>query len=698
MSRVNLSRMAFSSGCAVLLCLLLACTATPAPVPAESPAASPEVDADALRMADAFLTNWCGGRTSAMYALLSPSAQAATNTTTFAQWYSDFAAAATLERCTIERHSARASGESLEVGYRVTLETEVFGSIVLENSLRLAQEQGRWGVAWTPGAIAMGLAPGGRIVRFTTPAPRGRILDAQGRPLAETVSLLTIGAVPAEVGDAAAFAESFAALTAQPAARTLAALAASQPDWFTPLLTLPTAEGVTLKEQLAALPGVRFRESSGRRYPQGASLAHAVGYVGEITADQLASPEYAGYEAGAVIGQSGVEAWAESALAGNAAVQLAALAPDGSLSRVIAQRQLEGSADVVLTIALEFQQAVEAILGERQGAIVALEPQTGFIRALATYPTYDPNRLLSDDVYRNALLADPAAPLLNRATQAALPPGSTFKVATMAAALRSGLYTAETPYTCTGTWTGLGPDIVMTDWLRTGHGTLTLHEGLVQSCNPTFWNIGLTLNGHDPAFLPGIARQLGYGQSAGLRGGADAAGLIPDPEWKLATLGEGWWAGDAVNMATGQGNVLATPLQVADMFAVVANAGALYRPTLVAKSVGAAGEEALAPEVLVQVALAPEIWAEIHSALVEVTSGPAGTARRVFADFPLAVAGKTGTAENPGSAPHAWFAAYAPAGDPQLVVVVMLENGGEGSTQAAPLAREVFAAYFGVGP
>lgn len=682
--------------CLALL-LLLACGTTPTPPP-PPPTATPDAPAEALRLADTFLAEWCAGRAATLYPLLAASAQATTDAATFAQWYADFAAAATLERCAIQPHSTRASATSVEIGYQAQLETRDFGPIVLENSLRLTLENGRWGVAWTPSAIAVGLAPGGRVARFTTSAPRGRIFDAQGRVLAENEPLLIVGAVPRALADPDAFAAQLGALTQTPPETIAQALTASQPDWFTPLLTLPAEEGAALRPQLEALPGARLRESSRRRYPRGASLAHSVGYVGEITAAQLAQPQYADYAPGAVIGQTGVEAWAEAYLTGEAAVQLVALAPDGSLSRVIAQRQRPGSRDVTLTVDLAFQQAVEAILGERPGAIVALEPQTGLIRALASYPTYDPEQLLDDATYRSALFADATAPLLNRATQAALPPGSVFKIVTMAAGIQSGLYTVDTPYTCTGVWTGLGPDVVMHDWLRTGHGTLTLYQGLVQSCNPVFWNISLALNGHDPTYLPNIARQFGFGQVTGLRGGADAAGLIPDPAWKTVALGESWWAGDAVNMATGQGDVLATPLQVANLMAAVANDGAIYHPTLVAQISGAAEEETLTPEVLAQMTLMPGILPDIHAGLVEVTRGATGTARRVFGDFPISVAGKTGTAENPGGAPHAWFAAYAPADSPQLVVVVMLENGGEGSTQAAPLAREVFAAYFGVKP
>ena len=677
----------------VLFLLLLACgtTSTPATPPPTASAAAP---AEALRTADTFLSSWCRQGYPHMYQLLTPSAQQRTPEPLFTDLHTDFAATGAVIRCNFERQAARIYGESVEVGYQLQLETQVFGTIQLENSLRLIEEGGRWGVDWTPQTLVVGLAPEGRLTTITAPAPRGRIFDAQGNVLAENEPLLIVGAIPGNIPDLATFAAQFSALTQVPAQTISETLSTAPPDWFIPLLELPATEGETLQPQLAALAGVRFRERSRRHYPQGTSMAHIVGYVGEITAEQLALPAYADYAPGAVIGQTGVEAWAEPYLAGPAQAQWVVLSPEGTLSRVIATQELSGSSDVTLTVDLEFQQAVEAILGERPGAIVALEPQTGYIRALAAYPAFDPNRLLHDAAYRGALLADPAAPLLNRATQAALPPGSVFKIVTMAAGLHSGLYTPESTYTCTGAWTGLGPGVVMHDWLRTGHGALTLHQALVQSCNPTFWNMGLTLNAQEPTYLPGIARQVGFGQSAGLRGGADAAGLIPDPAWKAAALGESWWAGDAVNMATGQGNVLATPLQVADMLAVVANSGALYRPTLVERM----GETPLAPELLLQAPLAPETLAAIHTALVEVTSGPTGTARRAFEGFPLAVAGKTGTAENPGSAPHAWFAAYTPAENPQLVVVVMLENGGEGSTHAAPLARDVFAAYFGVGP
>ena len=679
----------------LLLALLLACATTPTPTPA--PTSTPVPPQAALRTADAFLAAWQQQNYPAMYALLSTAAQAETDATTFTRWHTDFAEAATLQRSTITRYTARADGERIDVGYRAELTTALFKTLVLENHLRLVEESGRWRVAWTPGTLVVGLTHGGAITRTTEPAPRGRILDSQGRVLAESEVCLIVGAVPGEIDDRDAFAFQLSALTEVPTTTLLAALNDAQPNWFVPLTELPAAEGERLKAQLAGLSGVRFRTGERRRYPQGRSLAHTVGYVGEITAEQLAQPAYTGYDPGALVGQTGVEAWAEPYLAGDAAARLVALAPDGSLSRVLAEAELAGSQDVMLTLDLAFQQTVEAILGERKGAIVALDPEAGVIHALATYPAFDPGRLLADDAYRAALFEDLAAPLLNRATQAALPPGSVFKIVTMAAGLESGLYTIDTTYTCTGSWTGLGPEIVMYDWFRSGHGTLTLHEALVHSCNPYFWQLGLTLDAHDPAYLPTVARQFGLGQQAGLVGGEDAAGQIPDPAWKAAQ-GEAWWAGDAVNMATGQGELLATPLQMANVLASVANRGVIYQPRLVAQISGGEDAAPVASEVRLETGIAPATLDAVHAALVDVTGSEVGTAHTAFAGFPLAVAGKTGTAENPGGAPHAWFAGYAPVEDPQLVVAVMLENGGEGSRDAAPLARQVLAAYLGSGP
>ena len=220
-----------------------------------------------------------------------------------------------------------------------------------------------------------------------------------------------------------------------------------------------------------------------------------------------------------------------------------------------------------------------------------------------------------------ALLNDPGQPLLNRATQGVYPSGSTFKLITYAAALNSGLYTADSRYTSTGAWSRLGEAFTKTDWLSGGHGTISLRQAIVVSCNTCFYDVGYTIDNADNTLFPRIAKAFGLGQPTGIQGVAEAGGLIPDPEWKLAQIGEGWATGDAVNMAIGQGYVQVTPLQMANVVAAIANGGTLYRPTLVDR-IGAGGtapEETPPSEVIGTLPLAPEQLDVLRGALWDVT-------------------------------------------------------------------------------
>ncbi len=309
----------------------------------------------------------------------------------------------------------------------------------------------------------------------------------------------------------------------------------------------------------------------------------------------------------------------------------------------------------------------------------------------------------------SALLNDPGQPLLNRATQGAYPSGSTFKLITFAAALNSGLYTPDTRYTSTGSWSRLGEAYTKYDWLSGGHGTISLRQAVVVSCNTCFYDVGYTIDGADNTLLPRIARAFGLGQPTGIQGVAESPGLIPDPEWKLAETGEGWATGDAVNMAIGQGYVQVTPLQMANVIAAIANGGTLYRPTLIDR-IGAAGdapEEHPPAEVIGQLPLAADQLAVLQGALWDVTHAGSGTATHRFQNFAVPVAGKTGTAEAPPGQPHAWFVGYAPAEPfttpdgravdaPELAIAIVLEHTGEGSEAAAPLFRRVVEAYYGI--
>ena len=325
-----------------------------------------------------------------------------------------------------------------------------------------------------------------------------------------------------------------------------------------------------------------------------------------------------------------------------------------------------------------------------------MEPN-GLIRAMATYPRFLPEDFAAgiDVATWSALVNDPNRPLVNRAAQGMYPPASIFKIISLAAAVEYLGYSGETPFFCAGSWDRLGDDFVKKCWLESGHGDINLRDGLTQSCDVVFYELGLTLHRADPAWLPQLARAFGLGQASDLMGIEEVAGVVPDNAWKLAARNEPFFDGDAVNMAIGQGDILVTPLQIARLMAAIANGGVLYRPQLVRRlSSRDSGDQFFEPEAVGRLPLAAETLALIQTSLYGVVHGPRGTAREAFAGISYTAAGKTGTAETISDKPHAWFAGYAPADNPEVAIVAILENAGEGSDVAAPLFRAMAEAYF----
>ena len=352
------------------------------------------------------------------------------------------------------------------------------------------------------------------------------------------------------------------------------------------------------------------------------------------------------------------------------------------------------------------------------GAAVVLEVNSGRILAMATYPTYDaaifdPKRPNFEEGL-SRILNDPSRPLVNRATQGVYPAGSVFKIVTLSAGLLSGQYGFESRYTSNGYWDRIGENFVKRDWNweAGGHGNISYKQALVESCNSCFYDMAFELNNVDSFFLPNIARGFGLGAATGLAGlpnSGEDAGIIPDPEWKINNVGGGWVPGDAVNMGIGQGYVLVTPLQIANIMAALANGGALYQPTLIDRigEGGGAPEERIPSQVIGQLPIGDGQLQGIREALYQVTTARKGTATDKFESLIVPVAGKTGTAENPSGQDHAWFAAYAPAipftlpdgtpiNEPEIAIAVIAENAGEGSAVAAPITRRIIELYYGL--
>ncbi len=654
-------------------------------------------------VAQAFLQAWEGGDYQAMYDLLSSRAKAAISPQDFVERYRHVTAEATITSISTRMRSVLQESDRAQVAYSLALETILVGPIEAENIMTLSlesdQEGHRWGIEWSPRLILPELGDTMLLHMIDRIPSRGNIYDREGRGLATEGVVVVVGVVPGRLEDEARLLAELSRITGLEVEKIKARYAMARPDWFVPIEDISVETYEANAHVLDNLPGVELRQDYVRAYRPGGLAAHLIGYLGPIDQAELALWAARGYGGEELVGKAGLERWGEKYLAGRRGGVLTVITPQGDLVTTLKEQSASPSRSIYSTIDRDFQEKVQAILGERVGAIVALDPTNGQILAIASYPTFDPNLFvtkMTTDQWQ-ALLSDPSQPLLDRAIQGTYAPGSIFKIVPMAVALEEGDFTPDSTFNCTGTWQGLGPAWTKTCWLKRGHGTIDLSAGLTASCDVVFYDLGKYYDERDRTLLASYARRFGLGRPSGLEGFDEAAGLAPDPAWKQEALGEAWFPGDSVNLSIGQGYLLVTPLQVAVMLAAIGNGGSLYRPQAVLRADASAEEPELtfAPQEMGRLPLSPENLATIQQALLGVTTQSYGTAQEAFAGLEVPVAGKTGTAENPGKEPHAWFAGYAPADDPRIAVVVVIEQGGEGSKVAAPIFRQVIEAFFG---
>ena len=674
----------------------------------------------------AFFKAWENQDYLGMYSLLTPQSQALIDAQSFAARYQEALATATVRTIHIQPISARQDGDQAEIGVRVTWETTLVGDILREQTAQMRYSGDRWGIVWSEGLILPELEGGFRLAMDYRVPARANIYDVDGLGLAFQGTAITLGVVPGRMGDEDALLDLLSDLLNRPVVDIRAIYATALPDWFVPVGDVASDR---VQENLAALApfldegSLVTEERLTRLYTPTGVAPHIVGYTGPVPAETSDAYRAAGYRGDEYVGVSGLEAWGESYLRGQPGGVLWVVSSSGDYITQVQESAPRQARSIYTTLSRDFQAAVETALAEAltthpltpNGAVVVLDVNSGAVLAMASFPDFHPRIFDAGRptaaVELGRVLNDPGRPLLNRAAQGEYPAGSVFKIITASAGLFTGIYTADTRYFCTGVWTGLGEDFVKYDWLEGGHGSLNLVQGLTRSCNPYFYELGLNLNIFDSYALPNMARAYGLGTATGIEGIPEASGLIPDPDWKINQLGEGWVPGDTVNMAIGQGFVLVTPLQIAGMAAAVANGGTLYQPTLINR-IGAGGgapEEAWPVRAVAQLPLTPEQLAIIQTSLNDVTSGPSGTAAFQMQGLRVPTAGKTGTAENAGGTSHAWFTGYAPAGPfttaggavittPEIAIAVIAENAGEGSAVAAPIFRRIVELYYGITP
>lgn len=436
-----------------------------------------------------------------------------------------------------------------------------------------------------------------------------------------------------------------------------------------------------IAENLTDLPGVSWRNKPVRNYVETGSISHVIGYVGNITSEELNLMFNSGYEANSVVGKTGIERQYDRLLQGEPGTISRTIDVHGRiLNEAPVVTPPKSGKNLVLTIDSSIQQLVEKALGERIGAAVVLKPASGEILAMVSYPYFDANVFSSDDsaLQYSILANDKNKPMLNRVVNAEYPPASTFKTIMSTAILSEKVFPSDKKIECPGRIT-YGDRIFRCHIGVPGHGWLDMKNALAQSCDVYFWVIGTDYLGVDR--ISSYAQEFGFGQSLEIDLPAQTKGTVPTPQWKWRRYREKWLGGDTMNISIGQGYTLVTPLHVANMMAMVCNSGKIYKPHLL-KEVREPSQDnevimKIKPEILHESTVAPEVWKEVQRALRYTISD--GTAVYPMHNTSVQIAGKTGTAEVNGYGKdhwHSWMVAYAPFDAPpedQYVVVVLVE-------------------------
>jgi len=549
-----------------------------------------------------------------------------------------------------------------------------------------------WYLQVLEGARLQELSDKNRIRIRPVAAPRGVLFDRNGLPLVDNRPAFTLSLIPREIDDRVRVLRRVSVLLKIPYAELDDALGRVPGD---PLMPVRVRRGLTLEEVAKVeewkleLPGVIVEVEPQRMYPTSRFAAHLLGYVREANEEQLRQGRY---RRGDMVGQSGLERLLDQYLRGTDGGERIEVDALGRPIRLIQHTEPVPGAQVVTTIDRRIQEAAERAMEGHAGAVVVLDPRDGDVLAMVSTPAFALDQF-TGTIDRDAwvqLIRNPAHPMLNRTVQSQYAPGSVFKIIVAAAGLQETTLTPMDHIFCDGQF-HLG-NRTFGDWKEGGHGTVNLHHAIVESCNVYFYQAGLRI-GMDT--IARYARAFGFGTSTGIDLPGEKPGFIPASRRGRRPS----FLGDTANMAIGQGAVLATPIQVARMMAAVANGGVFFKPRLVQRVLRADGRVLYSDPGRVNghVELSPMVWAFLRQSLLDVVNEGTGVAAHIPG---IEIAGKTGTAQLVANSradrgqDNAWFAAFAPANDPQYVVVVMIEHGGKGGEVAAPIARAIYDAIF----
>ena len=542
------------------------------------------------------------------------------------------------------------------------------------------------------------LAENNRIRTLSIAAPRGTLTDRNGHILAENKPAFKIVVTMGPAASVENISGPLASLLKIDEVEIRQKLekprAAYQPVTIKPKASFEDVAAVEARRR--EMPEVTVEVVPVRSYPQARRAAHVVGRVGEVTDRQLKQPAFADFEPGRVVGQSGLEALYNDALTGTDGLRRVVVNSRGVEVELSEDQPARAGGTVELTLAADLQAVMEEAFKDRAGSAVALDPFTGEILGLVSSPAFDPNSFSSgiERTLWESLTRDPETPLFNRAVQGQYAPGSLFKVVVATAGLEEGLITPETTVFCPGYASIYGH--VFKCNRPAGHGIVSLARALSESCNVFFYQLGARL---EIQRLAAYARKFGLGSLTAVDLPNEASGLIPDPAWKERLFKAPWYPGETISVSIGQGQVLATPLQMARMMAVIANGGRLVQPHIVRLVSG----KPVPYEPPRSLGLKPSTLAAIRKGLFMAVNSGGSAQRAQISD--LVVAGKTGSAQVVSSSklkkdidtiqPRAWFAGFAPLDNPRIALAVLVDHGGSGGAAAAPVALTILEKFFG---
>ncbi|MEN8168289.1 MAG: penicillin-binding protein 2 [Pseudomonadota bacterium] len=559
------------------------------------------------------------------------------------------------------------------------------------------------------------LSQDNRVKIEPLPPTRGLIFDRNGEILAQNLPAYSLEITPEKAGELSATIQSLSEIipVSEEDVQRFERLRRQRRRFDSiPLRVRLTEDEVArISVNRHRFPGVDVKATLLREYPHKENTAHLLGYVARINQQELQRIDTSNYSGTSHIGKNGVEQTYEDLLHGQVGLQQVEVNAKGRVLRVLESQPPQPGQNLYLFLDMQLQQIALEALGDYNGAVAAIEIETGGVLALVSKPGFDPNLFvegISSKAYK-ALSDSRDKPLFNRAIRGQYPPGSTIKPFIGLAGLELGVVEFHQETYCPGYYQLPGKEHKYRDWKKRGHGKVDMQKAIIQSCDVYYYELARTL-GIDRLhqYLAGF----GFGQRSGIDLNGELRGLLPSRDWKRERRRQAWYPGETLIVGIGQGYFLTTPLQLAAATATLANRGKRIAPRVIASLEQADGTQlASHGQISYQSQVKPQHWEEIISAMTDVVEGPRGTARRIRSDH-YRIAGKTGTAQvftvkqeeeydedtvEKHKRDHALFIAFAPVENPRIAVAVVVENGGHGGSVAAPIARKVMDQYLNPG-